>query len=74
MSAASQGGVAKLGRNAGRFGGVSAGERDLGLIGEGEQAVEEAVDPAWLTVAGDGEFAGQCDREKCSDWASTHGG
>ena len=43
-------------------------------IGEGEQSVEEAVDPAWLAAATDGQFAGHGEGEKCSDRARSHGG
>lgn len=53
--------------------GVSSGKRNAALLGEREQAIEEAVDPG-LAFAESGEFAGHSERKKRGQRARTHGG
>lgn len=68
-----------IGEGEGRLGEVAAGEGRFVVVGEGEQAVVEAVHPGFLlgralVGGGKGELAGQTEGEECGDGAGTHGG
>lgn len=57
-----------VGDGDGGLGEIAAGQRNFVLVGEGEEAIEEAVEPFA------GELARQAKREKGGDGARAHGG
>ena len=63
-----------IGDGDGRLGEVAAGERDFVGCGEGEQAVEEGLNPCGTAATWDGELPGHSEREKSGDGTSAHGG
>jgi len=63
-----------VGEGGGGFGEIAAGEGGVGGGCEGEQTVEEAVDPGGAAAAGGCELAGQTEGEKGGEGARAHGG
>src|SRR6202030_3899433 len=51
---------------------VAAGERDLPLLGQSQQAIEEALRPTATGAGGECEFARNGEGQESSQWPCSH--
>jgi len=74
FSAGNCAGEHNVGHGDGRFGQVTASERGLAGLGQGQQTVEKPLHPGALTALSRGQLARQSQGKKGCNRPSTHGG